>query len=57
MDDPKDRDEERNRFIESGHAYGAEFYVFVPRQQPAPTTWDPDVKEFDEKGRINPHYL
>jgi hypothetical protein len=29
----------------------------VPQQQPAPTVWDPDVEEFDEKGRVNPHYL
>jgi len=57
MEDPKDRDEERNKLVEAWHAYGAQFTVFVPQQQPAPTTWDPDVEEFDEKGRVNPHYL
>ncbi|MFC1833793.1 hypothetical protein ACFL2Q_03540 [Thermodesulfobacteriota bacterium] len=57
MDDSKDRDEERNKLVEAWHAYGAEFGVFVPQQQPAPTVWDPDVEEFDDKGRINPHYL
>ena len=31
--------------------------VFVPQQQPAPTTWEPDVEEFDDKGRTNPHYV
>ena len=24
---------------------------------PAPTTWEPDVEEFDDKERTNPHYL
>jgi hypothetical protein len=57
MDDPKRSDEDRNKLVEAWHAYGAEFGVFVPQQQPAPTTWDPDVEEFDEKGRVNPHYL
>jgi len=57
MDDPKDRDEERNRLVDAWQAYGAEFSVFVPQQQPAPTKWDPDVEEFDDKGRVNPHYL
>lgn len=57
MDDPKERDDERNKLVEAWHAYGAEFTVFVPQQQPAPTTWDPDVAELDEKGRVNPHYL
>jgi hypothetical protein len=57
MDDPKERDEERNRLLEAWHAYGAQFSAFVPQQQPAPTAWEPDVEEFDEKGRTNPHYL
>jgi hypothetical protein len=57
MDDPKSPDEELNRLVAAWHAYGAQFSVFVPQQQPAPTTWDPDVEEFDEKGRVNPHYL
>jgi hypothetical protein len=57
MDDPESRDEERNKLIQAWHAYGAEFSVFVPEQQPSPSTWEPDVAEFDEKGRVNPHYL
>jgi len=57
MDDPKSRDEERNKLVHAWHDYGAEFSVFVPQQQPAPTTWEPDVEEFDGKGRVNPHYL
>ncbi len=57
MDDTEDRDEERNKLVEAWHAYGAEFPVFVPQQQPAPTVWDPDVDEFDDKGQVNPHYL
>ena len=57
MEDPKDRDEKLNKLVEAWHAYGAQFSVFVPQQQPAPTTWEPDVEEFDDKGRTNPHYL
>jgi hypothetical protein len=57
MDDPMSSDEERNSLVEAWHAYGAEFSVFVPQQQPAPTMWDPDVEELDEKSRVNPHYL
>ncbi len=57
MDDPKSSDEERNKLVEAWHAYGAQFTLFVPQQQPAPTTWVPDVEEFDDKGRVNPHYL
>jgi hypothetical protein len=57
MEDPKDRDEKLNKLVEAWHSYGAQFTVFVPQQQPAPTTWDPDVEEFDQKGRVNPHYL
>jgi hypothetical protein len=36
---------------------GLRFSVFVPAHQPKPDTWDPDVEEFDEKGRVNAHYL
>lgn len=57
MDDPKERDDESNKLVEAWHAYGAQFTVFVPQQQPAPTTWDPDMDEFGEKGRVSPHYL
>jgi hypothetical protein len=57
MEDPKDRDDKLNKLVEAWHAYGAQFSVFVPQQQPAPTTWEPDVEEFDEKGLTNPHYL
>ena len=57
MQDPKDLDEKLNKLVEAWHAYGAQFTVFVPQQQPAPTTWEPDVEEFDDKGRTNPHYL
>lgn len=57
MDDPKDLDEKRNELVKAWHDYGLRFSVFVPAQQPAPTTWDPDVAEFDDKGRVNPHYL
>jgi hypothetical protein len=35
MDDPEDRDEERNELVNAWHAYGAQFAVFVPQQQPA----------------------
>ena len=34
MDDTIDRDEERNKLVEAWHAYGAEFGVFVPQEQP-----------------------
>jgi hypothetical protein len=57
MDDPKSRDEELNKLIKARHAYGAEFTVFVPQQQPAASTWNPDVEQLDEKGRVNHHYL
>jgi hypothetical protein len=57
MEDPKDRDEKLNKLVEAWQAYGAQFSVFVPQQQPAPTTWEPEVEEFDDKGRTNPHYL
>ncbi len=57
MDETIDRDEERNKLVKDWHAYGAEFGVFVPQEQPAPTLWEPDVEEFDDKGRVNPHYL
>jgi len=57
MDDPKDRDEKLNKLAKAWHDYGAQFSVFVPEQQPAPTKWEPDVEEFDEKSRVNPHHL
>lgn len=57
MDDPMDKDEERNKLVKDWHAYGAEFGLFVPQQQPAPTLWEPDVEEFDDRGCVNPHYL
>ncbi|GEM_PF-1705637 len=57
MDDPKDRDEERNKLVEAWHEYGLRFSVFVPDHQPKPDTWDPDVEEFDDKCLVNPHYL
>jgi len=41
--------------VAAWHAYGEQFTVFVPAQQPAPSSWEPDVPEFDEKGRVNPH--
>ena len=31
MDDPIDRDEERNKLVQDWHAYGADFGVFVPQ--------------------------
>lgn len=39
------------------HAYGEQFSVFVRAQQPAPSIWEPEVPEFDGKGRVNPHHL
>jgi hypothetical protein len=57
MDDSKSRDEELNELVEAWHAYGAQFSIFVPQQQPAPTVWDPDVEEFDDKDRTDPNYL
>jgi hypothetical protein len=57
MHDAEKRDDERNKLVQDWHAYGAEFGVFVPQEQPAPTVWDPDVEEFDHKGRVNPQYL
>lgn len=57
MDDPKIREEERNKLVQDWHAYGAEFSVFVPQERPAPTEWDPEVDEFDDKGRVNPQHL
>jgi hypothetical protein len=35
MDDPKDRDDERNKLVEAWHAYGTEFSEFVAEQKPA----------------------
>ena len=57
MDDPKSRDEELNELVKAWHEYGAQFSVFVPQQQPAPTVWDPEVEEFDERDRTDPNYL
>jgi len=57
MEDDNSSDEKLNKLVEAWHAYGARFTVFIPQQQPAPTTWEPDVEEFDERGRTNPHYL
>jgi hypothetical protein len=57
MDDSADRDNERNFLVKAWHEYGLRFSMFAPAHQPAPTTWEPDVKEFDAKGRVNPQYL
>lgn len=38
MQDHKDQDEKLNKLVEAWHAYGAQFSVFVPDQQPAPST-------------------
>jgi len=57
MESLEDCDEKLNKLVEAWHAYGGQFSLFVPQQQPAPTTWEPDVEELDEKGRTNPHYL
>ena len=57
MEDPKSRDEELNELVKAWHDYGAQFSAFVPRQQPAPTVWEPDVEQFDHKGRTDPNYL
>jgi hypothetical protein len=43
--------------VAAWHAYGEQFSAFVPAQQPAPSTWKPEVEEFDDKGRVNPQYL
>jgi hypothetical protein len=49
MDDPKSRDEERNKLVEAWHAYGAEFTVFVPQQQPAPPRGTPTSKNLTKR--------
>lgn len=48
---------DRDELVKVWHDYGLRFSVFVPAHQPRPDTWEPDVPEFDEKGRVNPHYL
>jgi hypothetical protein len=50
VDDPKDSDDERIKLVQAWQAYGSEFGVFVPQEQPAPTIWDPDIEEFDDTG-------
>lgn len=57
MDDPEDTTIDRDEFVRAWHEHGLRFSVFVPDHQPKPDTWEPDVEEFDEKGRTNPHYL
>ncbi len=57
MDDPMDTILDRDEFVKAWHEYGLRFSVFVPDHQPKPETWEPDVAEFDEKDRVNPHYL
>ncbi len=57
MDDPKDTTLDRDEFVKAWHEYGLRFSVFVPDHQPKPDTWEPEVEQFDEKGRVNPHYL
>jgi hypothetical protein len=47
----------REDLVAAWQAYGEQFTVFVPAQQPAPSTWKPEVEEFDDNGRVNPHYL
>jgi hypothetical protein len=37
--------------VAAWHAYGEQFSVFVRAQQPALSTLEPDMPEFDEKGR------
>jgi hypothetical protein len=57
MDDHKEPTLDRDEFVKVWHEYGLRFSVFVPDHQPKPDTWEPDVAEFDERGRVNPHYL
>ena len=57
MDDPIDTILDRDEFVNAWHEYGLRFSVFVPDHQPKPETWEPDFEEFDEKGRVTPHYL
>ncbi|MFC1833868.1 hypothetical protein ACFL2Q_03925 [Thermodesulfobacteriota bacterium] len=57
MPDPKDSTIDRDEFVKAWHEYGLQFSVFVPEHQPKPDTWEPDVAEFDARGRVNPHYL
>ncbi len=54
MDNPKDTNVDRNEFVKAWHEYGLRFSVFVPDHQPKPDTWEPDVAEFDDKGRSTP---
>jgi hypothetical protein len=49
MEEPKDHDEKLNKLVEAWHAYGGQFSFFVSQQQPAPTTYEPDVEEFDKR--------
>ncbi len=48
---------DRDQFVRLWHEYGLSFSVFVPAHQPKPDTWDPELEEFDGKGRTNPHFL
>ena len=60
MTDPKDRDKQDldpQSVIEAWREYGKRFTVFVPEYQPVPDIWEPDIPEYDDKGKTNPQYL
>lgn len=48
---------DRDELVEVWRRYGARFSVFSPFDQPRPMNWEPEIEEFDEKGRTNPIFL
>jgi hypothetical protein len=54
---PKDPDDLRNWMVERWHQYGETFSVFTPAEQPAPDIWEPDLPEYDDKGKLHPDAL
>jgi hypothetical protein len=49
--------EQRKSLAERWHEYGERFAVIVPEEQPAPTAWDPELPDTDDKGRVSPQAL
>jgi hypothetical protein len=54
---PSDPDDRRNWLVERWYAYGNQFSLFVPEEQPKPDVWDFPQAEIDDKGRLDPQVL
>lgn len=48
---------EKDLLASRWHEYGERFALIVPEEQPAPTVWDPELPDTDEKGRLSPQAL